>query len=113
VLSFARTVAVLRFGSKRLFNKGTAFGYIVTIMIGSIMSHAITGSTAMVPTSIAGTVLVALHLSLAWLTSRFEWIGPVVKDNAIDLVRNGELLPDGLREGQLREKDLEQTVREE
>ncbi len=69
VLTFAITVAVLRFGSKRLFNKGTAFDYIVAIMIGSIMSRSITGSTPMVPTWIAGTVLVALHLSLAWLTA--------------------------------------------
>lgn len=113
VLTFAITVAVLRFGSKRLFNKGTAFDYIVAIMIGSIMSRSITGSTPMVPTWIAGTVLVALHLSLAWLTSRFDWIGPLVKGNAIDLVRDGELLRDGLRAGQLSEKDFEQAVREE
>lgn len=113
VLVFAITVPVLRFGSKRLFNKGTAFDYIVAIMIGSIMSRSITGSSPFVPTLVAGTVLVALHWSLAWITSRVDWIGPIVKGNPIDLIRDGQVLRDGLRDGQLSERDLKQALREE
>ena len=43
VLTFVVTVAVVRLGDKRLFGKGTAFDLVVSIMIGSVMSRAITG----------------------------------------------------------------------
>ena len=111
VLTFAFTIAILRFGAKRLFNKGTAFDYIVAIMIGSVMSRSITGSSPFFPTWTAGVVLVGLHWLLAYLTSRLDWFGPLVKGNPVDLIRDGQVLPDGMREGNVSRHDLEQALR--
>lgn len=112
VLTFTVTVAIIRLGSKRLFGKGTAFDYIVAIMIGSIMSRAITGSSPLLPTWVAGAVLVALHWLLAWLSARVAWFGPAVKGNPIELIRDGEVLEDGMREASLSRNDLDQALRE-
>lgn len=111
VLTFAVTVAIIRIGSKRLFGKGTAFDYIVAIMIGSIMSRAITGSSPFFPTWVAGAMLVALHWLLAWLSSRVDWFGPIVKGNPVELIRDGEVLEAGMREASLSQNDLDQALR--
>ena len=113
VLTFVFTLAVLRFGSKRLFGKGTAFNYIAAIMIGSVMSRSITGSSPFFPTWAAGTVLVGLHWLLAYLTSRLDWFGPLVKGNTVELIRDGEVLADGMREGNVSRHDLEQALRDQ
>jgi uncharacterized membrane protein YcaP (DUF421 family) len=67
VLTFVVTLAIVRFGDKRLFGKGTAFDIITAIMIGSIMSRAITGSSPLFPTWVAGLVLVGMHWLVAAL----------------------------------------------
>ncbi len=113
VLTFAVTVAIIRFGSKRLFGKGTAFDYIVAIMIGSIMSRAITDSSPLLPTWVAGATLVALHWLLAWLSSRVAWFGPAVKGNPVEIIRDGKVLEDGMREASLSQNDLDQALREQ
>lgn len=43
-------LAIVGLGSKRLLGQGTVFDVIVAIMLGSIMSGAITGSTPFFPT---------------------------------------------------------------
>ena len=113
VLTFAVTVMVVRFGSKRLFGKGTAFDYIVAIMIGSVMSRAINGSAALFATWVAGAVLVGLHWLLAFLSARVTWFGPLVKGNTVHLIRDGEVLEAGLREANLSRNDLDQALREQ
>ncbi len=70
VITFVVTVAVIRLGNKRLFGKGTAFDNVVAIMIGSVMSRAITasGSGTMLATWAAGLALIGMHWLLATLS---------------------------------------------
>jgi uncharacterized membrane protein YcaP (DUF421 family) len=110
VLTFAVTILIIRLGAKRLFGKGTAFDFIVSIMIGSILSGAITGSTPMLATWVAGATLVGLHWLLAWLTARVDWIGPLVKGNPIVLISEGEVQPAAMREAHVSRHDLEQGL---
>ena len=49
IIIFAFTLVIVRLGSKRFLDKGTAFDFIVAIMLGSIMSGAITSSTPFLP----------------------------------------------------------------
>jgi uncharacterized membrane protein YcaP (DUF421 family) len=113
VITFAVTLVIIRLGSKRLFGKGTAFDNIVAIMIGSIMSGSITGSTPFFPTLAAGTMLVALHWLLAYLSSRLDWFGPLVKGNPIEIVRDGQVLEDGMKSAKLSRHDLQQGLLEQ
>ena len=112
VLTFAVTVAVVRLGDKRLFGKGTAFDLVVAIMIGSVMSRAITSSSGLLGTWLAGLVLVGMHWLLALLASR-GWFGPLVKGNPVLLVEDGQLQHGGMRESHITRMDLEQALRED
>ena len=102
----------MRLGDKRLFGKGTAFDLVVSIMIGSVMSRAITGSGSLLATWLAGLVLVGMHWLLALLASR-GWFGPLVKGNPVLLVEDGQLQRDAMRGSAITEKDLEQALRQD
>lgn len=111
IITYALTIAIVRMGDKRLFGKGTAFDTVVAIMIGSIMSRAITGSSPLLATWVAGTMLIGVHWLIAFLTFHLDWFGPVVKGNPVLLVKDGEVKREGMREGSVSRHDLEQALR--
>jgi uncharacterized membrane protein YcaP (DUF421 family) len=113
VVTFIVTVAVIRLGNKRLFGKGTAFDTVVAIMIGSVMSRAITGSGSgtMLATWAGGLTLIMLHWLLATLSHHLAWFGPVVKGNAVTLVEHGEIVHSGMERTGSTENDLERALR--
>jgi len=114
IVTFVVTVAVIRLGNKRLFGKGTAFDTVVAIMIGSVMSRAITGSGSgtMLATWAAGLALIAMHWLLSWLSYHIESLGSLFKGHEVQLVKDGEILEDGMRETGTTERDLKRAIRE-
>ena len=115
VVTFIVTVAVIRLGNKRLFGKGTAFDTVVAIMIGSVMSRAITGSGAgtMLATWAAGLTLIVLHWFLSWLAFHIDSFGSVVKGHEVQLVKDGEILEAGMRATGTTRRDLDRALRED
>lgn len=111
IITFVVTVVIVRLGDKRLFGKATAFDFIVSIMIGSIMSRAITNSSPLLPTWTAGLVLIALHWLLATLAFHLDWFGPLVKGNAVKLMEDGRIDRDGMQEASVTRNELEQAMR--
>jgi uncharacterized membrane protein YcaP (DUF421 family) len=69
--------------------KASAFDVIVAIMLGSIMSGAITGGSPFLPTLVAGGMLVGLHWLLAVLAVQTNWMGPLVKGTRTLLIKDG------------------------
>jgi uncharacterized membrane protein YcaP (DUF421 family) len=111
ILIYVFALAIIRLGSKPFLSEATAFDVIVAIMLGSIMSSAINGAAPFVPTIVAGAVLVGAHWLLAYLTSRLDWIGPLVKGHPTLLVRDGQIQEEGLRSSGLSTRDLEEHLR--
>jgi len=111
VIVYAATLAIVRTGNKRFIGKATAFDVILGIMLGSIMSRAVTGATSFFPTILAGTVFVALHWLFSVLAFRTSWFGPIVKGNPVLLVRDGTVQHDGMRRTTLTSSDLAEAQR--
>jgi uncharacterized membrane protein YcaP (DUF421 family) len=111
VFVYAFTLAIVRLGSKRFLSKATAFDVIVGIMLGSVMSRAITDSASFFPTLMVGVTLIAAHWLMAALAFRFDWFGSLVKGNSILLIEDGEIQRDGMRQAGLSEHDLKQALR--
>jgi uncharacterized membrane protein YcaP (DUF421 family) len=111
VFVYAFTLAIVRLGSKRFLSKATAFDVIVGIMLGSIMSRAITDSSAFFPTLAAGSMLVAIHWLLAFLAFHTDWFGSWIKGEAVLLVEDGQIQEQGMRQSGVSLKDLEQAIR--
>lgn len=114
-VTFFVTVAVVRVGNKRLFGKGTAYDMVVAIMIGSVMSRAITGSGAgtMLATWAAGLTLIVLHWFLSWLAFHIDSFGSVVKGHEVQLVKDSEIVEDGMQQTGTTRRDLDRAMRED
>lgn len=111
VAIYGFTLAIVRLGSMRLLAKPSAFDIIVGIMLGSIMSRAINGSAPFLPTLAAGAVMLAMHWLFAVLAVHTNWVGTIVKGNRIPLIRDGKILPDGMRRANITHKDLTEALR--
>ena len=110
IVVYAVALAAVRVGRKRFLCQASAFDVIVAIMLGSIMSSAITGSAAFVPTLLSGAVLIAVHRLLAALAYRLDWLGPLVKGTPTLLVCNGRADRGAMRRSGVSDQDLEQAV---
>lgn len=112
VIVYGITLAIVRLGSRRMLSKASAFDYIVAIMLGSIMSSAVSGSAPFFATLAVGVLLLGLHWLFALIAFNTDWFGPIVKGERIELVRDGQVLPGGMRRAFVTEEDLLQAVHE-
>ncbi len=67
VLVFVYLLALVRVGMRRVFGRFTSFDIVIAILLGSILSRALTATVPLGPAFVASAVLVALHWSIARL----------------------------------------------
>lgn len=103
--------ALLRIGGNRFLGRETAFDIVLGFVLGSTLSRAINGSAPLLVTLIASALLVWLHHLLAWLTWRSHAIGVFLKGRAQTLIRDGRIVPEGLRKHRISEGDLDEALR--
>lgn len=111
VVVYVVALLMLRLGEKRFLGKNTAFDVILGIILGSVVSRAITGSTPFFPTLGAGLVLILLHWLFAVLAFHSDWFGTWVKGNARLLVKDGQIDWTAMRKSSISEKDLMSALR--
>lgn len=105
-------IAFVRIAEKRFIGKFSAFDVIMGIMIGSILSRAITGSSPFFATLAAALVLVFMHYLFASLSYHLDWFGNLVKGSGRTLVIEGEIKWEAMRRSHISEKDLMGALRE-
>lgn len=111
IVVYLASLVIVRLASRRFLSQASAFDAIVAIMLGSIMSRGINGSAPLLPTVVAGAVLVLLHwvfAALAWHTS---WFGNLVKGRRVLLIEDGKVQEDGMRRASITRGDLEEALR--
>ena len=113
VVVYVIALLMVRLGEKRFFGKNTAFDIILGIILGSVVSRAITGSAEFFPTLGAGFVLILLHWLFAALSLRLDNFGSVIKGSSRLLVEDGEIIWDAMRASHISEKDLRSALRSE
>jgi uncharacterized membrane protein YcaP (DUF421 family) len=111
VIIYGFTLVLVRMGSRRFLGKASAFDFIVAIMLGAIMGRSINGSGPLLPTLVAGLVLVVLHWLLALLAFRTAWLGSIIKGNPILLIKKGEVQSEGMRRASITSEDLTGALR--
>src|SRR5690349_5738600 len=91
ILVYALTLALVRIASKRFLSEATAFDVVVAIMLGSIMSKAVDGSSPLHLTLIAAAVLLGMHWLFGVLAFHTDWFGAIVKGERVLLIKNGQV----------------------
>lgn len=110
-LIYVAGLLILRVSHSRFLGKATAFDIILGFVLGSILSRAINGSSPLFLSVAAAALLIFLHWLLATFAFSSHRFGVLVKGNPVTLVRDGEILWDGMRKHRLSRRDLEEAVR--
>ena len=108
---FFITLFLIRVAGMRAFGQKSAFDMIIVIMLGAILSRAVTGDSAFFPTAVAGSVLAIVHRLLALISVYNDTIGSIVKGNKTILFKNNKVVKKNMINCSVSYKDLEEEVR--
>ena len=111
VLVFLFGLLLVRVAGKRVFGKWGAFDIILSVIIGSNLSRALTGNAPFVQTLAVTAALVVLHRLLAAVAARVDWLSPAIKGRPARLIRDGEVDRKALIRHGLGENDLQAALR--
>ena len=108
---FVVTVAIVRLGKKRFLGRATAFDVILAIMLGSIVSRAVTGNAPFLPALSATAVLLAMHSLFSWAALHWHGFGDLIKGHDRLLIRDGELDEREMRKAHMSDRDVWEDLR--
>ncbi|HWD91431.1 MAG TPA: YetF domain-containing protein [Verrucomicrobiae bacterium] len=111
ILVFIITLIMVRLGDKRFLSKKTPFDAILGFILASMLARAVNGSSAFWPTLGGGFVLVGLHRLIAFLSRSSHKFGILVKGTSDVVIRDGQIVPAGMRRNDLSEHDLYEDLR--
>ncbi len=113
VVVYVVTVLMVRLAKKRFMGQATAFDVILGIMLGSIVSLAVTGNAPFAPALVAAAVLLAMHWLFSSIALHWHGFGLLIKDKPRVLVRDGQIEEATMRKAHMTEHDLWQDLRGE
>jgi uncharacterized membrane protein YcaP (DUF421 family) len=111
IIVFVATLIMVRLGHKRSLARKTAFDAVLIVILASVLSRAINGSSAFFATLGGGLVIVALHRLFASAAYHWHWFGFLIKGSPELIVRDGEMLRDVMRRNHVSVHDLEEDLR--
>jgi uncharacterized membrane protein YcaP (DUF421 family) len=106
-------LALVRVAGRRVFGKWSALDIVVSIIVGSNLSRALTGSASMMGTLLATTLLMLLHWILAQLAARSPRVSELLEGAQIVLVRDGKVDRARLRKQSISHADLNEALRQQ
>jgi len=111
IIIFLIALLMLRIAGIRTFGKKTAFDNVIIIILGSVLSRAITGASPFIPTIFAGLVMVIIHRVLAVMAYKSEKIGNLIKGKKVILFSEGSQEEQNMRITQISHNDIMEEVR--
>lgn len=103
---FILALVLVRLAGRRAFGMGMTFDNVLTILLGAVMSRAITGASPFLATIAAAATIIALYRLCAWISVRSDAFGKIVKGEPRLLYKDGTLDENELRRSLLSKKDL-------
>jgi uncharacterized membrane protein YcaP (DUF421 family) len=110
---FVFGLILLRLSGRRAFARWSALDIIVSIIIGSSLSRALTGSAPLGGTMLAMVLLAFLHWMLARMAARSRRFARLVEGSAAILGQAGEVSERAMRRHNISETDMEEALRKE
>ena len=108
---FIVALALIRLSARRSFGLHSPFDSCTTVLLGAILSRAVTGTSPFFPTLAAATMLVVMHRLAGIASQRWRWFDLFVGGKEIVLVRDGQKDERALRKALVTEMDLEEAIR--
>jgi len=111
VIVYVVTVLIVRLGKKRFMGRTTAFDVILGIMLGSIVSRAITGNSPFFPALAASAALIVMHWLFSGIALYWHGFGWAIKGKPELLVQDGKVDERLMRQVHMTEHDLSEDLR--
>ena len=108
---FVAAILMVRLGHKRFMGHNTTIDVLLGIIMGSILSRAITGNAPFFPTLAAGLALISIHWLFAALAYRWRLFNIFAMGRERCLIRDGECKTDEMRKSHIMEYDLQEALR--
>lgn len=108
---FIYAVFIYRIAPRRSFARLSAFDVVLSVIMGSGLSRALTGNAPLLPTLVAIALLIALHCVLAALAPRSEFLSYIIKGRPVRLISNGVVDWEAAEKSRLGERDLTEQLR--
>lgn len=112
VLVFVYGLIVLRISGRRTFARWSALDIVVSIVVGSSLSRAMTGSAPLWGTLAAVAVLVLLHWGIAYAVSRSQRFSVLIEGSPVALAVGGNIRQRNLHRHLVSLSDLGEALRE-
>lgn len=112
-LIFTYGLLLLRLSGPRLFGHWSALDIVISIMVGSALARAMTGSAPLLGTMAAAAVMAFLHVMLAHWVARNQLVAHWVEGEAVTLVDHGRIDHAMRRHCKISESDLREALRQE
>lgn len=107
---FILALVLVRLAGRRAFGMGMTFDNVLTILLGAVMSRAITGASPFIATIAAAASIIVLYRLFAWVSVRSDAFGKLVKGEPRLLYKDGLLDEHELRRSLLSKKDLAEGI---
>lgn len=111
-LIFLYGLVLVRVAGRRVFGKWSALDIVVSIVVGSNLSRALTGTAPLGGTLLATTLLMLLHWLLAMGAARWQGFSRFVEGHAVPLVHEGRLDEAERRFHAVSMADLQESLRQ-
>lgn len=110
-VAFVFAVGLLRLLPRKSLANTSVIDVLLTVLLGSSLSRALTGNAPLGPVLAACVALSAMWIAMSWIAIRWEWFSRIVKGRAMVVIRDGEVDERMLRHAQMGMADLEQSLR--
>jgi uncharacterized membrane protein YcaP (DUF421 family) len=110
---FFIALILIKMAGMRTFGIKSAFDNCVIIMLGAVLSRAITGASAFLPTVTSAIVLVFIHRILGMLSVKNRTLSHLIKGSPVSLYKNGVLNSKNLQRSDVSLGDIMEVVRGE
>lgn len=111
MLVFLFGLVMIRLFGRKAFGKQSPLDIVISIVIGSNLSRALTGNARFVPTLVATGALVLAYWLLAHATARWPALGRLMKGAPVELTRASELDSTAMKRAAVGDGDIEEAAR--
>lgn len=112
VVVFLYGIMLVRLAGKRAFGRWTALDILLSIIVGSSLSRALTGNAPLLATLASTTLLVALYRVSAYAAARSKSLSHLLEGRPHELARDGLVDAAALRRHAISACALDEALRE-
>jgi len=111
VVIFFIALVLMRISGRRSFGQGTPLDNIISILLGAVLSRAVSGASAFFPVVTSCFIIVVLHRFFVWFMMRKPKLRSTCEGNKILLFENDTFIDKNLDRALVSKEDVMQGMR--